>query len=227
MSVMALLSENSRPRASAFRLWSTAAYLAMWVVAGSAHGQEVRLEPQVIGGGGGHGSSGSYALSGTLGQPAAGPSEAATVAVHAGFWTSGLSVVVEPGDSFEEWMDSLPTDQQPPPGERGPEDMPAMDGVSNLLKYALGIPPMTAAADAAPLVVMHDGYLGIEMERSVDAAAALGIEVSEDLSLWLEAAHVEHDLGPAPDGRERVRLLTGIRPEDAARYFLKLRVTAE
>lgn len=49
-------------------------------------------------------------------------------------------------------MENLLEPDKPPAGQRGPLDQPAGDGVSNLLKYALGLLPMVPTAEAAPRV---------------------------------------------------------------------------
>lgn len=202
--------------------------MSLWALAAQAYGQDTRIESQVVASGGGHGSSGSYTLSGTLGQPAANAATGTTVALQAGFWTAVPDVVVEPDGGFHEWMDSLPPDQQPPPDRRGPDDIAAGDGMTNLLKYALGLPPMTPAAEAAPAAVVHDGLWGIELERSTDAAVGFHVETSLDLTLWEEESHSENPIGPGADGeRERVLLLTGVSPDDVSRFFLRLRVVME
>ncbi len=40
---------------------------------------------------------------------------------------------------------------RPPEGLRGPGDEPAGDGIPNLMKYALGLPPMTPGTGHLPV----------------------------------------------------------------------------
>ncbi len=198
------------------------------VMAISAMGQETRLQSQVLAGGGGHATGGAYTLQGTVGQPAAGPSTTAMAAVEAGFWHGDISIIVDPYGGFFDWMEALPPDQQPPPHLRGPEDIASGDGMTNLLKYALDLSPMTPAAEAAPSGLVHDGYWGIQLDRSADAAVELRIEASKDFSDWEEVPHSENVMDPdiAPN-LERVMLLTNIEAADHERYFFRLRVIME
>lgn len=164
---------------------ATAAAILAFSIAGTGLAAETRLQQQVVAGGGGHAASATYTLGGTLGQPAAGPASSATVALEAGFWTTPLEVIVEPDGGFYDWMESLPPEQQPPPNLRGPSDIAAGDGMTNLLKYALGLPPVTPAAEAAPVAVVFDGFFwsrantirgcgGPAQRRSIAGPLAMG-----------------------------------------------------
>ena len=190
---------------------------------------QYEIESHVISGGGGMSASGDIVLTGTIGQPAAGLSTGGDFELHAGFWGGGLQVIVEPGESFETWMENLPDQHKPPPGQRGPDDRPAGDGMTNLLKYALGLMPMTPSAGAAPTVILDgDGYLAVELERSRGAAVAFRLEGSTNLEAWEDVPLTEHildaDIG---NDRERVQLLTGIEQMEHVRYFLRLVVQVE
>jgi len=76
-----------------------------------------------------------------------------------------------------------------PVNQRGAQDDPAGDGVPNLLKFALGIPPFVSARDRLPVAAIQeqDGahYLTMSVPRN---PAAVGIileaEVSSDLIEW-------------------------------------------
>lgn len=188
-------------------------------------GQSYEIESHVISGGGGTSSGGDYAINGTVGQPAAGVSSSGESQLAAGFWNVSLDVVVEPDDSFEAWMANLPVADKPPEGERGPDDQPAGDGMTNLLKYALGLMPMTPAADSAPAVTIDQDNLALELERSHDAAVSFHLEASTDLVAWSDIAFVEDTIDAnSGDNRERIRLLTGIETARHETYFLRLRV---
>ncbi len=189
----------------------------------AANGQDTKIESHVISGGGGTSSSGNIVLTGTIGQPVAGLSTGGDYQLNAGFWGIFLDVVVEPDESFETWMENLPEGEKPPEGQRGTQDKPAGDGMTNLLKYALGLMPMTPSADAAPKVVLDDGYLTIELGRSQTAAVTFEVEGSIDLTTWIDVPFNEDiinaDIG---NNRERIQLLTGINKDDHSRYFLRL-----
>jgi len=192
------------------------------------------LERSSVNAGGGTTEVGSIVLQATLGQAVADFATAGNAIVESGFWAGNLEVVVIYDNAFEEWMDNLPASEKPPEVQRGPGDMPAGDGVSNLLKYALGLMPMTPSADAAPRAVsvaatqngVEQNYLAIELERSKDAAMNFQIEGSDDLTAWDDAPFATDILDPdVGDTRERIRLLSGIALNEHPKYFLRLRVS--
>jgi len=196
--------------------------------------QDSTIESHVISGGGGTSSGGGYTISGTIGQPAAGALSAGEHVLHGGFWGTSLQVIVEPDESFESWMDSLVGGDKPPEGQRGPLDIAAGDGMTNLLKYALGLMPMTPSADAAPKLIavtatnggVEQSYLAIELERSKDAAVNFQLEASDDLEGWEDATFVTDVLNPdVGDNRERIRLLSGIALNEHPEFFLRLRIS--
>jgi len=83
--------------------------------------------------------------------------------------------------SFTQWINSydLPEDQ------RGQNDNPAGDGISNLAKYALGLDPDVASRDGVPTAEMQEGKLTLTVSKNPDA---MGIEYivegSSDLEEW-------------------------------------------
>jgi hypothetical protein len=188
--------------------------------------QDTKIESHVISGGGGTSSSGSVVLTGTIGQPVAGLSTGGNYRMKAGFWNVMLQVVVEPDESFAAWMENLPEGEKPPEGQRGTLDAPAGDNMTNLLKYALGLMPMTPSAAAAPKVFLEDGFLTIGLERSPTAAVTFEVEGSLNLTTWAAVPFneqiVEANIGSS---RERIHLLTGLNQDDHPKYFLRLRVT--
>lgn len=227
MKMMAFM-RITLPTGLSLRFGMVTGLLAGWVTVGSTLEGETRLESQVLAGGGGYATGGAHALHGTLGQPAAGFSSTGVAAVKSGFWHVGLTVIVDADGDFYDWMESLPTDQKPPPDQRDPLDIAAGDGMTNLLKYALGLFPMTPSADAAPRGVLQDGYWGVQLDRSSDASVELQIEASEDLSLWEVVSHSESLIDPdIGQNRERVILLTEIDLAEYRRYFFRVRVIME
>ncbi len=188
--------------------------------------QDSDIESHVVSGGGGTSSAGDITVRGTFGQPAAGIVSGGDTILHGGFWDGGLSVVVEPDESFDSWMESLPEQDKPPEGQRGPDDAPAGDGMSNLLKYALGLMPMKPSPDAAPAVVINGGgYLGIELKRSRDAAVTFQVEGSSDFEEWVDVPYNQQVIDANfADDREHITLLSGLETGQHPRYFLRLRV---
>lgn len=196
-------------------------------LAAQANEPSVALEQITINAGGGSSEGGGIVLQGTLGQPVAGVASASDTAVESGFWHGRLQVLVIYDNAFEEWMDNLPPGEQPPEGQRGPGDTPASDGVSNLLKYAFGLMPLTPAADAMPTFGVDDAdFIGLSFTRSADADVTLTLLGSEDLKTWIEVPFAEAVVETGlPGNRVKVDFLTGLKTEDADSYFLRLEVT--
>lgn len=181
------------------------------------------ITSRAISGGGGPASAGSVELHGTLGQPAAGISTTENAVIAAGFWKVTLEVVVET-ESFQNWMESLDSADQPPPDQQGPEDTPAGDGVSNLLKYAFGRLPMESAADALPILVAIDGDLALEFTRDPDAEVSYLLEGSTDLENWSEVPTAGETATPLPNSHERIQMIADQSFSEEDRYFLRLTV---
>ncbi len=87
---------------------------------------------------------------------------------------------------FASWAETNIADE----AARGPEDNPAGDGISNLLKYALGLDPATVVDPSAlPFGQVEDDggtdYLTLTATRNPEATdIALAVEVSSDLINW-------------------------------------------
>ena len=116
-----------------------------------------------------------------------------------------------------------------PEGQRGALDTPAHDGIANLLKYALGVPPLADARAHLPVPSLHSAggqpaVLALVFARN---PAAQGIrcvlETSTDLATWTEAASITDLLGTNPDGTELVRLRETVATT-GARRFARLKV---
>lgn len=195
-----------------------------WPLVG--HANEAALEQASLNAGGGTAEAGGIVLQATLGQAVAGVAGAGDTSVESGFWHGRLEVVVIYDDAFEEWMDTLAADEKPPEGQRGRGNTPADDGVSNLLKYAFGLMPLTPAPDAMPAFTADDGeFIGLSLTRSADADVTLSLRGSEDLETWTAVPHAETVTEAGlPDNRVKVDLVTGLEKEDAESYFLRLEI---
>lgn len=182
------------------------------------------LEQSSVNAGGGAAKASGIDLQGTLGQLVVGFSEGGETQLQAGFWIGKLEVVVIYDNAFEEWMDNLPTSEKPPEGQRGQDDIPAGDGVSNLLKYAFGLMPLTASADAMPnFTVDSSDFIGLSFTRSADADVNLTLLGSENLENWTEVPYGETIIEAGlPNNRVDVDLLTSLKKDDTDSYFLRL-----
>lgn len=129
----------------------------------------------------------------------------------------------EPDPSFAAWMASLPDDEKPPEGQRGTLDAPAGDGMSNLLKYALGLKPLTAYTNENPkLAYVSENTLALEVTRVKSTTAVIIPEGSTNLTNWQPVGFTEAWQEDVGADRERVHYLIQKPADDA--YFLRLRI---
>ncbi len=128
-----------------------------------------------------------------------------------------------PDPSFLAWMETLPPGEKPPEGQRGHHDQPAGDGMSNLMKYALGLKPLVPAGGEGPKVAaVSDETLALEVTRAKASTALILPEGSADLDDWHPvdfSVEWQEDIGGV---RERVHFVVE-KPEDGA-WFLRLKV---
>lgn len=180
-----------------------------------------------ITGGGGVSSGGQFGLHGTIAPPLGGVSSGGEFTLTGGLVGGFLFLdLPDPNSSFELWMANLPPGQQPPPDQRGPQDTPANDGVSNLLKYALGLLPMQPAANAAPRAVIRDGFLAVEFRRAVGRGVRWELLYSTDLKEWGDEPFEIEVLG-SQDGIEHIVYVTGRTPVTPPAQFLRLRLNTQ
>jgi hypothetical protein len=120
-------------------------------------------------------------------------------------------------------------------GTRGidPQASPAGDGLSNLLKYAVGFDPVVSVS-TPPLKLTFQHFSGqdyphLEFTRFKDAASIISLEKSTNLvSAWQtnQSAYVTVTVTDLGDGRERVVLRHLTPLVDTPRVFFRLRVGA-
>lgn len=140
------------------------------------------------------------------------------------FGRNPLEIVLpEPDPSYNAWMDALPDGEKPPENQRGHDDKPAGDGMSNLLKYALGLKPLTPSGQEAPRVTAFSGgKLAVELTRATSSTAVIGLEASTDLVTW---APVDFSVEWQENvGADRERVHFAIDAPNARSYFIRLRV---
>ena len=123
---------------------------------------------------------------------------------------------------MELWLLEMGVD----PGELGDADSPAGDGVANLLKYALGLPPLVPVGGplVAPAFVEDGGgqYLALDLALNPQAQGiAVRVETSADLADWQSGeghtVTLEHTA-------ERIHARDALAAGDAARRFIRLAV---
>jgi len=134
-----------------------------------------------------------------------------------------LIIPPEPDPSFLAWMASLPDNEKPSEDQRGLLDAPAGDGICNLLKYALGLKPLTSYPDdGVQLAYVADETLALEVTRAKTSTALIIPEGSTDLATWDLVDFVEEWQEDVGNDRERVYYVIQKLPGNLD--FLRLRI---
>ncbi len=116
-----------------------------------------------------------------------------------------------------------------PADQRDALASPAGDGVTNLFKYALGIPPLEAVGTRGPGAAVYEqlgqpAAVAVVFTQNAGASGLrYALEVSADLTAWTEVASVSDILAENPDGTRRVRLREAAPPAAPWR-FARLKV---
>jgi hypothetical protein len=136
-----------------------------------------------------------------------------------------VTVAVDSAQTFAQWIAMSGA----PVGQRGALDTPAGDGVSNLIKFALGVSPLDGAGASAPTpelytVTGQSVSLALIFARNPHARdVGLALEVSNDLVGWTEVESAADLLSANSGGSEIVRLRE-VSPPTAMRRFARLKV---
>ncbi|HXG48062.1 MAG TPA: hypothetical protein VNO52_10595, partial [Methylomirabilota bacterium] len=89
------------------------------------------------------------------------------------------------------------------PDRSGPAATPANDGVNNLIKYALGLPPFEPAPRPLTPLRLEAGDAVLTFRRRADATdVTCRIEVSSDLKRWSSQGVATRRIAATPDGLE-------------------------
>ncbi|MBL9126270.1 MAG: hypothetical protein JNL97_01425, partial [Verrucomicrobiales bacterium] len=95
-----------------------------------------------------------------------------------------VTVTTSSGDPYTAWAAA----QRLPENARLPGQDADLDGVSNLIEFVLGTPPLTPTPDdlPTPVVVTRNGagFLGYEIRTRVAGSVRFTLEASTDLSRW-------------------------------------------
>lgn len=147
-------------------------------------------------------------------------------------WNSAhISEAPAPSDGFADWRTTYFPEDADNDEISGPEANPSGDGVSNLIKYALGLDPTVASRDGLPESNIQDidgtDYLTLTFERPANRDdVSLTVVASGTLSTWEdEAVHVETIDNGAGSVTEVWRDVEPI--EEAGARFLRLEVSLE
>jgi pectate lyase len=105
---------------------------------------------------------------------------------------------------FELWqMEQFTPEQLRDPSVSGPGASPAGDGVSNLVKYALGLPPLSPAVGVLTPFRFEEGRAILTYRRPATATdVTYRLDVSDDLANWSDTSVVQQRVGSGVDGLE-------------------------
>jgi hypothetical protein len=108
------------------------------------------------------------------------------------------------------------------PSISGPDADPAGSGISNLVRYAIGLTPSANPATRLPRLQTDGSLLYFEFFRLKSAVDVVWVtEVSSGLDIWRAVADPVQLIATHPDGTEQVRLPVPV----TARSFARLRIT--
>jgi formylglycine-generating enzyme required for sulfatase activity len=128
--------------------------------------------------------------------------------------------------SFSEWL----ARPDVPDGQRTAASIPAGDGVTNLMKFALGVAPMQSAAAhlPQPVLITQSGAprtLALDFTMNPQAQGlSYALEVSDNLATWTEAPSSMQLLGIIEGTVLTRQRLSETTPPAAVRRFARLKV---
>jgi hypothetical protein len=155
------------------------------------------------------------------------PSAIGSYAVHASVTDpnhqgeSSATLVIQPANDFDNWVDSRFSPGQQLAGEAGETADPDADGLTNLAEYALGTepyaftPPMSATLDGNGLTLVFTRPAGL-------ADVTYTAETSDTLGIWTSVPLEVIATGQTETVRARDPLTTG-----PPRKFIRLRFTRQ
>lgn len=158
------------------------------------------------------------------------PPDAASLATASGWGLSsqvhgnpGTANGAIPGTEFAGWQHQnfTATELDDPAVSSSGAD-PAREGITHLVRYALGLTPQSSALSRMPAAVVAGGTLRIDfrrLKRAVDLTYS--VQTSGDLGTWTAQTETPVVLQDNGDGTETVRLET---PAAGTRRFVRLRV---
>ena len=156
------------------------------------------------------------------GLPVGSPYYFRSIATNGGGTTLGATL----GNSaFQAWKVAMFGVNAANPLIAGSAVSPAGDGMSNLLKYALGLDPHVAAAGSAPVMGLSGGSLTLTYTKVLAATdITYTVEWSSDLTNWSPVGVTELPLG-GNTVTQQIRATAPLAPAEVK--FLRLHVTLQ
>lgn len=117
-----------------------------------------------------------------------------------------------------------------PEAQRGKNATPANDGVANLIKYALGIPPLQSASSRLPSKIVEgegddEGFPIVSYIRVKDLSGiTTQVQVSADLGFSSDIATTPIGIEDLGDGTERITIRSNASFSSQSKQFFRIRV---
>ena len=104
---------------------------------------------------------------------------------------------------------------------------PDHDGLSNLMEYALGLPPKAPTATNRPYASVATGYLTLTYTRAKAATdVSLVVEQSDDLATWHSGTNYVQQLSVVDQGGAQLITVQTVAPvSSSAANYVRLRAT--
>jgi sugar lactone lactonase YvrE len=145
------------------------------------------------------------------------------VATNARGTNFGTPISILAGTPFELWQLAHFGAEASNPIIGGEAATPANDGISNRVKYALGLDPITDSVEGLPTVKVNDGVLSLTYTKVLAATDILyTAQWSSDLITW-QTVGITEQLSPPSGGTQQVVASIPIAPHRVK--FLRLNVT--
>jgi len=171
---------NHPARWAGHRLWFL---LPLLVVVATASAQvEIIFDPFTVDSGGGTTSSGgTYAISGTAGQPEAGRMSGGPYVISGGFW-HGVAASNQFYVSYAAWAGTKGLGT----ANNGLTQDPDSDGISNLMEFYFDGNPLAGDPSILPTSIQEGGYLILSFKRRDDAELGLkqAVQFSATMNVW-------------------------------------------
>ncbi|GAA5121981.1 choice-of-anchor D domain-containing protein [Luteolibacter yonseiensis] len=160
------------------------------------------------------------------GLPTSGPYYFRSIATNGGGTTIGATLGVNQAIStYDAWKFAKFGSDAGNPLISGMSANPSGDGISNLLKYAFGLDPLSPAPGSIPVMGLSGGALTLTYTKVLAATDLVyTVEWSEDLATWSSAGVIEQTVGGDSE-TSQIRATAPVVPASAK--FLRVHVTLQ
>ena len=170
------------------------------------------------------------------GAPTATGTSTVTISATNAIGTGSASMTITVQTPFATWQDLYFTAaERSNPTVSGPLAMPAGDGITNLMKYALNLNPKTNGVGGLPVSSLTStggsDYLTLTFTKVLAATdITYVVEVSSDMQTWTSGANSTTTVSTTnnSDGATQTVVVRDLTPTGSAiKRFIRLRVTSQ